>query len=227
MRGNRALWSGALRSALALSAWAGVHSLLAWTQIRELARARLGEDRTNGLYRLGYNAFAIASFGGLLGYVWRLPDRRLYTARGALRVLMLAGQAGCAAGFLSGVLQVGLGLFLGVTQAWDLITGKRPISPTPVAQHPLPREGSDDVGWTGPYRLSRHPSNYFVILGFWLSPVMTLKWGAFGLVTAVYMFLGSRHEGWRLTQAYGERYLRYRERVPHFPLPFGRATRHE
>jgi hypothetical protein len=222
MRGERVARS-ALEAALALSGWSAVHSLLAWGRVKELARARLGADRAEGLYRLGYNAFAVLSFGGLLGYVRRLPDRRLYTVRGPARALMLAGQAGCVAAFLSSVFQVGLGAFLGVTPAWDLLSGRGPVRPTPVAQHPFPRPGRDDVGWTGPYRLSRHPSNYLVLVAFWLFPAMTIKWAAFGAVTSVYMVLGSKHEGVRLTRAYGERYLRYRERVPHFPLLFWRA----
>ncbi len=112
-------------------------------------------------------------------------------------------------------------MFPGFTQAWEYLRG-RPISPGPVSQHPPPKSGEDRPNWGGPYRLSRHPLNYFVLSIYWFSPVMTVKWAAVGVVTAVYMVLGSVHEGRLLRVAYGDRYLRYREEVPHFLVPVGR-----
>ncbi len=203
----------AARASLALAGWMLVHSALASERAKQLARRRFGERRANGLYRLAYNALAIGSFAGVTAYVWHLPDRCLYSLRGAARVLMHGGQAVCGIAILASAWQVGPLTFSGLRSAWDLLFG-RPISSSPVAQHPLPAPDARDVGWTGPYRLSRHPLNYFMLLAYWLSPVMTVKWAVFGAVSAVYMVLGSMHEGRRLLRAYGERYQLYRERAP-------------
>ncbi len=117
-----------------------------------------------------------------------------------------------------------MGTFPGVTQAQEYRRGE-PISPVPVAQHPPPKLGDDQPNWGGPYELSRHPVNYFIIPIHWLSPVMTVKWAAAGAVTTVCMVLGSVHEGRLLLAAYGDRYRRYREEAPHFLLPVGRWLR--
>ena len=219
MANRHDLRSTCIRAGLSLSAWAGVHSLLAATPTKRLVRSRLGERRAAGLYRLGFNGIAVASFGALVLYLWRLPDRRLYTVRSRLRALMLGVQVLLLGIVLHGMLQVGLGLFSGLTQLYDLLAD-RPVSPTPEAQHPLPK--GDDLGWRGGYRLSRHPNNYYILAIFWLSPVMTVKWATVGLVSAVYMVLGSLHEGRRLLGAYGDRYRRYRREAPHLLLPVGR-----
>ena len=211
----------AIKSALALSTWAAVHSLLATSRVKRRARARLGARRSDAMYRLGYNLFAGLSLAVLVRYQWTLPDRRLYTVRGPLRAVMLGGQALSLLAVVAGALRVGAGMFPGFTQLGEYLRG-RPISPGPVSQHPPPQRGKDRPNWGGPYKLSRHPLNYFILTIYWFSPVMTVKWAAVGVVTAVYMVLGSVHEGRLLREAYGDRYLRYREEVPHFLLPVGR-----
>lgn len=211
-----------LRAALGLAAWSGVHSLLAAVRTKELVRDWLGERRVSGLYRLAYNLLAVLSLGAFLRFVWPLPDRRLYTVRGLPRRLLVTGQASSALALLVGGLQVGPIIFGGLSQVWDYLAG-RPIRPTPVAQHPLPKGGR--IRWRGPYRLSRHPLNYFVLVAYWLSPVMTLKWAVVGLVGSVHIVLGSKHEGHRLRLAYGEEYERYRRQVPHAFVPFSRLLR--
>lgn len=210
-----------LKASLALSTWMLVHSAFASVRAKEFARRYLGERRTNALYRLGYNALALGSFGVVGVYIWRLPDRRLYSATGLTRKLMFGGQAASGLAVLVSALQVGPIAFSGLRSALDLLLG-RPITPSAVVQHPLPEPGAADLGWTGPYRLSRHPLNYFVLLAYWLSPVMTVKWAALGGVTAVYMVLGSKHEGHRLLLTYGDRYRRYRQEAPHFLIHLGR-----
>src|SRR4029079_6192550 len=87
----------------------------------------------------------------------------------------------------------------------------------PVAQHPLP-EGDCLEGWTGTFRLSSHPNNYLLLILYCRSPGMTVKWASVGVVTALYMVLGSLHEDRRLLAAYGERYRCYRALVPHLAL---------
>jgi hypothetical protein len=210
------LWSTAIRSASAVGVYAVVHSALASTPVKRWVRGRVGERASDGLYRFAFNGFAVVTFAATLRSIWSLPDRRLYTVRGLPRALLLGGQLACALTLIQTNRQNGLGQVTGIRHAAEFVGGE-PISPPPVAQHPLP-DGECLEGWTGPFRLSSHPNNYFVLLLYWLSPVMTVKWASIGLVTAVYMVLGSRHEDQRLLTAYGERYVCYAAQVPHLAL---------
>ncbi len=128
----------------------------------------------------------------------------------------MSGQIVCALALLHTNRQNGWGHVTGIRHAFAYVR-RQPIGPTPVVQHPLP-DGDCLEGWTGTFRLSSHPNNYLVLFLYWLSPVMTVKWASIGLVTAVYMVLGSLHEDYRLLAAYGDRYRRYRAEVPHLAL---------
>lgn len=186
--------------------------------VKNAFRNVAGERAADGLYRFGFCGVAVVAFAGLLRYLWRLPDQRLYRLRGWKAALMVSGQGLVVAGLLQTNWRNGLGHVTGIRHLYEFITG-RPVGPPPVAQHPLP-DGECMEGWNGTFRLSSHPNNYLVLLLWWLSPVMTIKWATVGAVTAIYMVLGSIHEDHRLLSAYGERYACYREKVPHwFMLP--------
>jgi hypothetical protein len=207
------MWSTAIRAAGATSLYAVVHSALAALPAKRKARRVAGGRAADGLYRFAFNGFAVVSFAATLRSIWSLPDQRLYRVRGVPALLMHAGQFVCVAALLQTNRQNGFGQVTGIRHAREFVTGQ-PISPPPVAQHPLP-EGECLDGWTGTFRLSSHPNNYLVLFLYWLSPVMTVKWASIGVVTAVYMVLGSLHEDHRLLAAYGERYRCYRAKVPH------------
>jgi protein-S-isoprenylcysteine O-methyltransferase Ste14 len=210
------MWSTAIRAASATILYAIVHSLLASLPAKQRGRQIAGARAADGLYRFAFNGFAVISFAVTLRSIWRLPDRRLYTVRGAPSLVLVAGQLATAIALIQTNRQNGLGHVTGIRHAHEFVTG-RSISPTPVVQHPLP-EGDCLEGWTGTFRLSSHPNNYLVLLLYWLSPVMTVKWASVGAVTAAYRVLGSLHEDHRLLAAYGERYRCYRAKVPHLAL---------
>jgi len=206
-------WSTAIRAAGATILYAIVHSLLASLPVKERVRSLVGPRVSDGLYRFGFNGFAVLSLAGMMRAIWKLPDQRLYRLRGVPAWLMHAGQVAVAIALFRTNQQNGLGHVTGIRHAWSFVQ-REPIGPPPVVQHPLP-DGEALEGWTGTFRLSSHPNNYLVLFLYWLSPVMTIKWAAIGVVTAVYMVIGSLHEDRRLLAAYGERYRRYRARVPH------------
>lgn len=208
--------STVLRSLLALALFSMLHSALTALPVKRRASASIGSRRTAGLYRIMYVAQAAVSTAILAGYLWALPDRMLYRVRGWPRIVMLAGQGLAVAGVAAVGLQVGPARFTGLPQVLDLLAG-RPIRPVVVAQHPLPAGG--DLEWRGPFRLSRHPNNYFPLFAWWLSPVMTVKWATVGLGALVYMVLGSLHEEQRLALVYGSRFRRYQQQVPHLLDP--------
>lgn len=202
----------ALLSALAVALFAVCHSALASLTLKRRVRALVGERTSDGLYRFGFCAVAVLSFGAVLASIWRLPDRILYRVRGVPRLAMALGQLLCVAALIDTNWQNGFLRVTGIRNAWEYVSGRR-IDRPPVAQHPLP-EGPCMRGWTRPFRVSSHPNNFFVLLLYWLSPVMSVKFVAIGLVTAVYMVLGSLHEEQRLLHAYGARYACYRSHVP-------------
>jgi len=212
---------------LALGVFAVAHSALASRRAKGRADALLGERRSAGLYRFTFNALSVVKLIALFGYLHRLPDRTLYRVRGVPRLLMHAGQLLSLGMIVAAARQAGFGRISGVAPLGDLLAGDD-VQPPPAAQHPAPRN-SDELGWHGPYRLSSHPTNYFVLPAYWLSPVMTVKWAAIGLATTLYMVLGSIHEDARLHDVYGERFARYRAHVPHFlfPIPIGAWLRRQ
>ena len=214
--------STVLRSLLALALFSILHSVLAALPVKRRASALAGSRRTAGLYRIAYVTQAAVSTALLAGYLWALPDRMLYRVCGWPRTFMLAGQGLAVAGVAAVGLQVGPARFTGLPQVLDLLAG-RPIRPVVVAQHPLPAGGA--LEWRGPFRLSRHPNNYFPLIVWWLSPAMTVKWATVGLGALVYMVLGSLHEEQRLALAYGSRFRRYQQQVSHLLDPLAIVPR--
>lgn len=206
----------ALLAALAVAGFAVFHSILASLPVKRRVRALVGGRRSDGLYRFAFNGVAVVSLAALARAIWVLPDRTLYRIQGIPKFAMLAGQLLCAGALIETNRQNGFGRVTGIRHAHQFVTG-REIERPPVAQHPLP-DGDSLEGWSGPFRASSHPNNYLVLFLYWLSPTMTIKWAAVGLVTVIYMILGSIHEDARLTHAYGAAYTRYRQRVPHLIL---------
>ena len=216
------------RSLIALALFAVAHSALAALPTKRQVRQKVGPHAADGLYRAAYVAVATGSSGLLAAYLWRLPDRPLYRASGLLRVAMVAGQAVAACQTLAVIRRVGPARFAGWPQVRAYLAGDR-VEPPVVAQHPIAH--GPELAWGGPFRRCRHPNNAFPLLVWWLSPTMTAKWAAVGAGAGLYMLLGSWHEEHRLASAYGARFDRYRQAVPHLLVPLGqvswpRAERH-
>ncbi|MDP9373189.1 MAG: hypothetical protein M3Q65_12200 [Chloroflexota bacterium] len=196
--------------------WAGVHSLLASKQVKNLVRRVAGPRARNGLYRPFYIAQSLATVGW--GAVWflRLPDRELYRVRAPWSWLLYLGQAASVAVLLSGVRVYGLLRFYGLTQLRAWLAGRDP-GPEPEAQGPPPGPDGELVA-AGPWRFTRHPDNLPALTLFLLFPRMTVNRAALAAMTALYTVLGSLHEDARLRAAYGPAFERYRRAVP-FLLP--------
>lgn len=64
------------------------------------------------------------------------------------------------------------------------------------------------------YRYVRHPLYVGWLLTFWSAPVMTVAHLFFAIMTTAYILVAIRFEEADLVTAHGEKYLRYRERVP-------------
>jgi uncharacterized membrane protein len=190
--------------------FAGVHSLLASRTAKTAAAALFGERRRNGLYRPFYNVAAIVTFGGLILYAIKLPDRELYRVRGTLARLMKLVQVASLIYMLWGVRQIGFLRFYGVSHLIELLKGEPFILPEPEAQGPV-LDINGKMKATGPFRTSRHPLSFGMLPVFWLMPRMTVNLAAFNIVTTLYLFIGAFHEEKRLKAAYGQAYVDYQK----------------
>ena len=206
-----------LKVAVATAAWAAVHSVLASRPAKDAAVRLLGQRRRDGLYRPFYVVQSVVTLGALGAYIWPLPDRVLYRARGPLAWLMHGGQAAAVLYALWAAKEVGLCPMLGVTSLAALLEGGV-VPREPEAQGPaLAADGS--VRATGPFAWSRHPLNLAPVPVLWLWPTMTAKLAVFNGVATLYFILGSRHEEARLRDAYGRAYTDYQESGVPFYLP--------
>jgi len=200
-----------LRAAFALAAWGAVHSVLATRRSKDAARRALGERQRNGLYRLGYNAFAVLSLAGVSVYIHRLPDRTLYRVRGPLRVAFATTRAGTllfAAWAAWSFTLDGLTGFANAMRWWQGL----PVPEEPEAQGPKLLDGGGeharmDAG--GPFARVRHPLNAAGAALMLLTPEMTAVRLAVIAVSVAYAVLGSRLSERRLLTRYGEPYRRY------------------
>ena len=168
------------------------------------------ERRRNGLYRPFYNISAIVTFGALVLYGSKLPDRELYRVRGVSARLMRFIQIAAIIYMLYGIRQIGFLKFYGVSNFTALVKGQILVLPEPEAQGPV-LDTNGKMKAAGPFRASRHPLTFGLFPVFWLMPRMTVNLAAFNLVATVYMFAGSLHEEKRLRAAYGNAYLDYQK----------------
>ncbi len=190
--------------------FAGVHSLLASRTAKVAAIALFGERKRNGIYRPFYNLVAISTFGALIIYGTKLPDRELYHASNGLAKLMRFAQIAAVIYMLYGMQQIGFLKFYGVSNLLAFLKRQPFILPEPEAQGPV-LDTNGEMKATGPFRASRHPLSFGMLPVFWLMPRMSVNLAAFNLIATVYLFVGAAHEEKRLRAIYGNAYLDYQK----------------
>jgi protein-S-isoprenylcysteine O-methyltransferase Ste14 len=181
---------------LAVLVYGAVHSLLASLWAKAHAR-RLFGSLAERLYRLGYNVFAVLTLLPVLALPLVLPDEPLYSIPFPVTLLSLFIQALAGGVVLVGLLQTGLGSFLGLRQ---------------LAASPTEREPRLVV--RGLYRWVRHPLYTAGLIFLWLTPVMTVNVLALDASLTAYIIIGALFEERRLLKEFGPAYQRYREETP-------------
>jgi methanethiol S-methyltransferase len=189
-----------------MAAWGVMHSWLASLGIKSRIRQRYG-PAAGRYYRLGYNIFTVISLLPVLLLAAVLPDRPLYTVPFPWSLLLLVVQGAAGLFVLAGLLQTGLGSFLGLPQA----LGREEAS-----EHRLVTGGI--------YRLVRHPLYLGGLVFIWASPNMTRNLLALYIAFSLYLVGGAIVEERKLLVVFGEKYAEYRKRTPMF-LPWPRPKR--
>lgn len=180
----------------AVIVYGAVHSLLASLWAKAHAR-RLFGSLAERLYRLGYNVFAVLTLLPVLALPLVLPDEPLYSIPFPVTLLSLFIQALAGGVVLVGLLQTGLGSFLGLRQ---------------LAASPTEREPRLVV--RGLYRWVRHPLYTAGLVFLWLTPVMTVNVLALDAGLTAYIIIGALFEERRLLKEFGPAYQQYREETP-------------
>ncbi len=209
---------------LALGAlFAATHSLLATDWVKGWVEARCGRRLRDGLYRFVYTNLSLLSVLGLIWSFARLPDRTIYRVPKPWSWLMRGGQIVSLGLLLDATWRMDPARFLGLSQVWELVSGKQPRREGP-AQGPWLDDDRRRTG--GAFRLSRHPGNLAPTLLAWLQPTMTVRWLTICGVGSLYTWLGSIHEERRVRTAYPLEYPAYAAQVPFFlPFPLSPAVR--
>lgn len=192
-----------------------MHSVLASRTAKSAAARVFGERNRNAFYRPFYIAQSVISFGGLIAYMGRLPNRTMWRTGPNWSVVFNLSRAAALVGMVSAARQIGISRLTGAAGVRDWKLGEA-VPPEPEAQGPALDNGSPI---SGPFRLSRHPLNFLGLPLIWLTPQMSRNRFVFNLVSTAYLLLGSWHEEHRLRLRYGEKYEAYKRGTSFF---FGR-----
>lgn len=191
---------------LAMAVYGALHSLLASRRLKRAVTTWLGAAGERA-YRLAYNAIAVITFLPVLAVAILLPGQLLYVISPPWLWVTLALQAIAGLAIFYGLLQTGLGSFLGLSQ----LVGST--------------EQADDLVVEGLYQWVRHPLYTAGLVIVWLVPRMTTSILALNLGITAYLYLGSIFEEQKLRAAHGSAYEDYRQQVPRLiPRPWKRFT---
>jgi hypothetical protein len=212
-----ALRRSMIKVGVATACFGLVHSAFASRSVKLAAARSFGNRNRNGLYRVAYIGQSFVTFGLLVAYIRRQPNRELYHIRGPLAGLMYLIQAGVLAYATAAARQVGLRRITGIESflAWQR---KYPVPPEPEAQGPGFEDGELRQP-LGPFTCSRHPLNFAPLPIFWLWPRMTTNLLALTVTSTAYLVVGSLHEEARLRDAFGDNYNAYLKSGVPFYIP--------
>ena len=176
--------------------WAGLHSLLASTSVKDWVRGLLGQS-ADRWYRLLYGFLSVITLLPLLVLLAILPDQTLYIVPAPWSWAMRVVQGFAVVGLLVAFLEAEPLDFLGLSQLQ--------LSPQPQ---------SDRLRIRGMHCWVRHPLYTMSIVLIWMTPTMTVNWLITCLFATVYFVIGSMHEETRLVDEFGEAYIDYQKKIP-------------
>jgi protein-S-isoprenylcysteine O-methyltransferase Ste14 len=184
------------------------HSLTAGRSFKSRFRSMFGERAYHGWYRLVYNVIAVVSVAPIALAVWLQEGRIIWEAPAGLQSILLIIQVVGAIGLLVSFLQIDMGQFTGLSQAYAYLNN-----------HALPLP-AETLQQGGVYKIVRHPLYFFSLLTLWtITPLTDIQF-AFNLGATLYFVIGSRYEEQKMLAIFGDDYETYRQKVPWlFPMP--------
>jgi methanethiol S-methyltransferase len=192
-----------------------IHSLLAGQNIKTAIRTRVGERAYHGFYRLTYNLLAVMTIAPMLWLVVVDAGSQVWSVdHPTLKAMLTSIQLIGTLGVLVSLVQIDIGQFSGLSQAWAFLQEK----PLPLPSEPLQTKGL--------YRLVRHPLYLFSLLTLWPVAQITVTQFLFNLGVTLYFIFGSLVEEQRMLKAFGPAYRQYRAHVP-WLIPFLSPRSHE
>lgn len=188
-------WGDAAVNALLMTAWGGVHSLMARDFAQRAMARQVGRDFVKVLY---------VTVAGLtqcaLLVLWRPLAGGVWEVRG-LGWWVLAGLFLAAAGAV-----FASSLLLDYMETLGVRAVLRRMRGEPRREMPL--------SVRGPYAYCRHPVYLFTILLLWTGPVMNLTRLEFAFLGTVYILVGMFLEDRDTVRSMGLEYETYRKNVP-------------
>jgi methanethiol S-methyltransferase len=192
---------------IAFAAFGYSHSLLASNKLKKVLAGKFGS--LIAFYRLIYNFISFISLY-ILYQLLPQPDLLIYDLPNPWDILILIPQILSLAGIIWSARYFSLLEFTGISQIMRWLEGKYDITDL------------DEISTfrtDGPYRISRHPVYLFAILFLLFRPAMDLFYLTIFILITVYFYIGSVYEEKKLTEMFGEDYIKYQQKVPRiFPL---------
>jgi protein-S-isoprenylcysteine O-methyltransferase Ste14 len=190
-----------------LTVYGVVHSLLASEKVKLSFKNIFG--KRIAFYRLGYNLFAFAG----LYLIWDFaphPSLQIYKLQPPYDYLVLILQLHSLAGIIWCFKFICFKEFIGLSQINRY--SKDEYSDTELDEHYTLRI-------EGPYKYSRHPIYFFLIVFLLFRAEMDLFYLTILFSAIAYFYIGSFYEEKKLVRLFGNQYKDYQTKVPRiFPV---------
>ncbi|MGE5172829.1 MAG: methyltransferase family protein [Betaproteobacteria bacterium] len=186
-----------------------IHSITVAVWFKHLCRRVLGDIFMRVYYRALYNAISFITAFVAIYFIYRAPDRVIWTAPLLLRWVMHAIQIGGLAFGARAFEYLDTGEFMGITQIRRYFTRRE------VAGNIEGLTGKKLVT-TGVYGIVRHPMYLAGIVIFTFNPHITVNGLTITVLADLYFLLGMFIEERRFLKIFGNGYREYMDRVPRF-----------
>lgn len=185
-----------MMNAFLFISWVVVHSLSARSGCKKFIAKIAGDDYERPFYSI---TASITLF--IILFLWRPLRGTLWQTGGILDWITTILYIGCLVGAVYASSLIDKGEFWGIKR---LIRRLKNITAEP----------SLTLSIKGPYAYCRHPIYLFVVLSFWVGPIMSYSRFEFAVIGTLYFVIGVFLEELNLRQELGDVYRLYQKNVP-------------
>lgn len=184
------------------SLYALIHSLLAAEKVKYKVSQITG--KLFAFYRFFYVAVSVLLFYLLIELAPRL-DMAIYDLEYPFDLLMFGVQILAFAGFYWALRYNCIKEFLGFSQIERFIKG---------TYAETGRDSNSTLVFIGPYKYTRHPVYFFLLIFLMARPFMDLQYLVFLVCAVIYFYIGTDYEEKKLINKFGNDYSEYMSKVP-------------